>query len=93
VVEIYHAQTLLATYPLPQPGEADHSLVVQGELGESVVLLNQDGVQMVSSACSSQHCVLSGAHHHAGGMIACVPNRILIAVRGRSASGFDAIVE
>jgi len=93
VAEIYHDQLLLATYPLPQAGEAEHSFVVQGELGDAVVLLDQQGVRMTSSPCSSQHCVLSGAHRHAGDIIACVPNRILITVRGRSASGFDAIVE
>jgi len=93
VAEIYHDQLLLATYPLPQSGESSHSVIVQGELGETEIVLDEQGVRMKSSPCSSQHCVLSGAHKHAGEIIACVPNRILVTVRGKSASDFDAIVE
>ncbi|GAV19672.1 hypothetical protein MMIC_P0623 [Mariprofundus micogutta] len=93
VAEIYHGQVLLATYPLPQPGEAAQRLHIEGELGTSEVLLDQEGVRIVSSPCTTQHCVQSGVHRHAGDMIACVPNRILITVRGKSASTYDAIVE
>lgn len=93
MAEIYHGQILLATYPLPQAGEAEQRFEVEGELGETVVVLDQQGARIASSPCSTQHCVLSGAHRHAGDIIACVPNRILISIRGKSASGYDAIVE
>ncbi len=93
VAEIYHGQVLLATYPLPQKGEAEQGFQIEGELGATEVVLDQDGVRIVSSPCTTQHCVHSGAHRHAGDIIACVPNRILISIRGQSASEFDAIVE
>jgi len=93
VAEIYHGQVLLATYPLPQHGEAEQRFQIKGELGDSEVVLDQDGVRIEASPCTTQHCVHSGAHRHAGDIIACVPNRILISIRGKSASEFDAIVE
>jgi len=37
--------------------------------------------------------MLSGSHQHAGDMVACVPNRVLVALRGSGASAFDAVVE
>ena len=93
VAEIYHGKTLLATYPLPNAGEPSNSILIDGELGPSEIVLDAEGVRMASSPCDSQRCVYSGAHRHAGDMIACVPNRILITIRGSAENRFDAIVE
>jgi len=93
VAEVYHGKVLLATYPLPLAGEPAKSFMIEGELGTSEILLDEHGVRMLSSPCSAQRCVYSGAHRHAGDIIACVPNRILITIRGSAESRFDAIVE
>ena len=93
VAEIYHGKRLLATYPLPKAGEVPKTFQINGELGPSEILLDEEGVRITSSPCSAQRCVYSGVHHHAGDMIACVPNRILITIRGNAKRRFDAIVE
>jgi hypothetical protein len=93
MAEVYYDNTLMATYPLPQKGQAPIHFQLEGKLGLSEVVIDEQGVRISSSPCSSQRCVLSGSHRHAGDMIACVPNRILITLRGSSASRFDAIVE
>ena len=93
MAEIYRGDTLLATYPLPQHGEPAITLQVEGEIGLSDIVIDEHGARIASSPCSSQRCVLSGSHAHAGDMIACVPNKILITLRGSAETGFDAIVE
>ncbi len=93
MAEIYHGKTLLASYPLPQAGEKAITLQVEGDLGVSDIIIDEHGARIASSPCSSQRCVLSGSHSHAGDIVACVPNKILIVLRGSEASGFDAIVE
>lgn len=94
MAEIYHGNTLLATYPIPSAGAAPIHLHVDGDLGTSEIIIDEHGARIASSPCSSQRCVLSGAHIHAGDMVACVPNKILIALHGsHQASAFDAIVE
>jgi len=93
MADIYHGDTLVASYPLPQKGEPPVHLQVEGELGLSDIVIDQQGARIATSPCPSQRCVLSGPHHHAGDLIACVPNRILITLRGHSQSAFDAIVE
>ncbi len=93
MADIYHGDTLVATYPLPLPGEKPVHLQVEGELGLSDIVIDQQGARFASSPCPSQRCVLSGPHRHAGDIIACVPNRILITLRGHAESGFDSIVE
>jgi hypothetical protein len=93
VAEIYYGNTLMATYPLPQKGQAPIHFQLEGKLGLSEVVIDEQGARISSSPCNSQRCVLSGPHRQAGDIIACVPNRILIALHGSSESRFDAIVE
>jgi len=93
VAEIYYGNTLMATYPLPEQGGAAIHYELEGKLGLSEVVIDDKGARIRSSPCSSQRCVLSGSHKQAGDVIACVPNRILITLRGSSESRFDAIVE
>ncbi len=93
MAEIYHGDTLLASYPLPKQGEPAITLQVEGDLGLSDIVIDEHGARIASAPCSSQRCVLSGSHSHAGDIIACVPNKILITLRGSAESSFDAIVE
>jgi len=91
--EIYHGDTLLATYPLPQQGQPAVHFQVEGDIGLVNIVIDAAGARITASTCATQRCVLSGVHRHAGDMIACVPNRVLISLRGKAASRFDAIVE
>lgn len=93
IAEIYHGNILLASYPLPKQGDEPIHLSVDGNLGPSEIVLDENGIRIADSPCSSRRCVYAGAHRHAGDMIACIPNRILITIRGSQASQFDAIVE
>ncbi len=93
VAEVYYGKTLLATYPLPKHGEKPIQLQVEGELGASEVILDEQGVRIATSPCDTKRCVYSGAHRHAGDVVACIPNRILISIRGSTNHRFDAIVE
>jgi len=93
MAEIYHGDTMLASYRLPEPGQPPVHFEAEGDLGISEIVINADGVRMASSPCTSQRCVLSGTHRHAGDLVACVPNRILVTIRGSRDSNLDAVVE
>ena len=90
MVHIYHAQTLLATYPL----ESQHAVhfVANGDVGTSEIVIEHGSVRIIHSSCRSKACVLSGAHHRIGAMIACVPNRILVTIEGEN-DALDAIAQ
>jgi len=91
MVHIYHAKTLLATYPLNTP-KAIH-FQAQGDIGTSEITINQQQVWINHSSCRSKHCVRSGHRHQIGEMLACVPNRILVTIEGEQRQSFDAITE
>ncbi|HKI61008.1 MAG TPA: NusG domain II-containing protein [Mariprofundaceae bacterium] len=93
VAEIYHGDTMLASYRLPGPGQAPVHFAAEGDLGISEIVIDASGVRMTASPCASQRCVLSGTHRHAGDLIACVPNRILVTIRGSRDNNLDAVVE
>lgn len=93
MAEIYRGDTLLATYMLPQAGQPAIHFEAEGELGPTEITLDHEGARITVAPCAGQRCVRSGAHRHVGDLIACVPNRILVAIRGSDASGLDAVVE
>jgi len=90
---IYHGDILLATYPLPEDDRIIH-FDADGEIGTSEIIIDRLGARMAHSPCPTQYCVLSGAHKHIGDQIACVPNHILISIRGGDKQGgLDAVAE
>lgn len=92
VADIYRGDTLIASYPLAVDGQPVH-LAVDGPLGVTEIVIDRQGARIVASPCPTQRCVLSGTHHHVGDMVACVPNRVLVTLRGSEDARFDAIVE
>jgi len=90
MVDIYHGHTLLAEYPLH--GQTPVHFAAEGEIGVSDILIAAGEVAISESPCRNKLCVRAGHKHHIGDMIACVPNRILVAIRG-DAHAFDAVVE
>ena len=94
MVEVYHGEVLLAQYPFPEAGKSIH-FDAEGELGSSEITIDHEGVRFTTSPCTTKHCVLNGSHSEGGDIIACVPNRILVAIKGSRTHGvhFDAIVE
>ena len=93
VAEIYRGDMLLATYPLPEPGQPAIHFQAEGEIGPTEIRIDHEGARIAAAPCAGQRCVRSGAHRHAGDFIACVPNRMLVAIRGSDASRLDAVVE
>jgi hypothetical protein len=74
-------------YPLD--GEA--TLRVPGPLGETVVVIKDGAVQVISSPCPEKICVKTGRISKPGQWIACLPNRVFISIRGRRSEQPDAV--
>jgi hypothetical protein len=69
-----------ATYLYPI--DADSQVSVLGPLGETVVVVKDNGVSIASSPCKNQTCVAMGTIHGRGQWLACLPNAVLITVEG-----------
>ncbi|HXH65184.1 MAG TPA: NusG domain II-containing protein [Mariprofundaceae bacterium] len=94
MVLIYHGKHLIAEYPIPSEGAPIH-VQAKGDIGVSDIVIDTHGVHFESSPCIGKQCILAGTKHHPGDIIACVPNRILVSIRGSGArdDGYDGIVQ
>ncbi len=68
------------------PLDRDADITVRGCLGDVTIAVRHGEVRVVSSSCAQQVCVATGAKHQPGDLIACVPNEVLVRVRGGTAS-------
>jgi len=92
---VYHGKTLLASYPLPKGDKVTH-VAAEGEIGVSDIEISKHGIHFVSSPCTTHYCMLSGHKKHTGSVVACVPNHIMVVIRGASDDTqphFDAVTE
>jgi hypothetical protein len=63
---------------------------VQGALGEITLQIENNGIRVRRSSCPNQVCVSQGAVQRPGEMLVCVPNRLVVLLRG-DAKPFDRI--
>ena len=60
----------------------DREVQVEGRLGSSLLKITDGKVRFLQSSCSTQYCVRSGWHEHAGGFAACLPNGVSVHLTG-----------
>ena len=71
---------LCFTAPLDQP----RTLAIDGPLGQTKLVIDEQGARIVESPCPRKICVSMGAAKHTADLLACVPNRILVHIGGSS---------
>ena len=72
---------LCFTAPLDQP----RTLAIDGPLGQTRLVIDEQGVRISESPCPRKICVSMGVAKHTADLLACVPNRILVHIDGSSA--------
>lgn len=60
----------------------DAEIVVHGRAGDVTVAVRDGAVRIAASSCAQQVCVATGAKRERGDLIACVPNEVLVRLRG-----------
>ncbi len=69
------------------PLERDRTAELTGPLGTTRMEIRDGKVRIVSSPCPYKVCIGMGDISHAGEIIACVPNRLLVQILGDEAEG------
>ena len=70
--------------------EEDQVLVVDGPLGSNRIVVRAGEVFVESAPCANQICVKTGTASRPGQWIACLPNRVFVAVEGSGEEQVDA---
>ncbi|MBQ8503190.1 MAG: NusG domain II-containing protein [Clostridia bacterium] len=61
-------------------------------VGGCEILLQKDGVLFLHSECSDKLCEKRGKMTNAGDAMACVPQRVVVALTSEKAADFDSVV-
>ncbi len=83
---IFVGQTVYRELPLQE----GRTVTVDGVLGESVIRVSDGRIRFTDSPCPARYCVHTGWIERTGEVAACLPNGIVIEIRG-GVREFDAI--
>ena len=87
-VEIYVEGELYKTVLLY---EGEQQVEIHTASGSNTVAVYSDGVRVVYADCASQACVNTGKVSTSGGVIACLPHRMMVKLAGDMGGGLDAV--
>ena len=77
---------------LELPLDRDVTTTVTGPLGETVIVVENRSVRIADSPCPNHYCVRMWRLRHRGGITVCVPNRVIVTIRGGSErDSFDGV--
>lgn len=74
--------------------QRDQQVELKGPLGTTVLRIEAGSARIISSPCPQKICIGLGRASHAGDLIACVPNRLVIRIEGAVAEqerGYDLL--
>jgi hypothetical protein len=83
---VFVGQTIHRELPLQE----ERTVTVDGVLGESVIRVSDGRIRFTDSPCPARYCVHTGWIERTGEVAACLPNGVVIEIRG-GAREFDAI--
>ena len=74
------------------PLNQDQITHVKGPLGLTEIEVKKGRARIVSSPCKNKVCIKSGYIRYADRLTACIPNRVVVRIVGKSHRGVDAVV-
>ena len=67
-------------YPL----DADRTINITGPLGATTIEIQDNNAKVIDSPCPDKICIHQGIIHESGQWIACLPNQVLITIKGET---------
>jgi len=86
-VEIRSNNRVVGRYSLDE----DRLIEVPGPIGSTTVCVDSGRARVESSPCPNKICVHMGSVGREGGLIVCVPNRVIVKVGTGRPEGVDAV--
>ena len=74
------------------PLNQDQITHVKGPLGLTEIEVKKGRARIVRSPCKNKVCIKSGYIRYADRLAACIPNRVVVRIVGKSHRGVDAVV-
>ncbi len=88
-VEVRSGEAVAGRYSL----DRDRTVEVTGPLGKTVLRIEGGKARIVGAPCPHKTCMNSGAVGRQGGIIVCVPNRVVVTVGRGVPDDLDAVTQ
>ena len=73
------------------PIGAEETIVVEGQLGSTIVRIGENRAWVEFSPCINQTCMATGVVSRQGQWAACLPNNVLLMIQGIANDDLDAV--
>jgi len=74
------------------PLDQDQKTQVKGPIGLTEIEVKNGHARIIRSPCKNKVCIKSGFIRYADRLAACIPNRVVIRIVGKSHRGVDAVI-
>jgi len=74
------------------PLDQDQKTHVKGPIGLTEIEVKNGRARIIRSPCKNKVCIKSGYIRYADRLAACIPNRVVIRIVGKSLRGVDAVI-
>ena len=74
------------------PLDQDQKTHVKGPIGLTEIEVKNGHARIIRSPCKNKVCIKSGFIRYADRLAACIPNRVVIRIVGKSHRGVDAVI-
>ena len=74
------------------PLDQDQKTHVKGPIGLTEIEVKNGHARIIRSPCKNKVCIKSGYIRYADRLAACIPNRVVIRIVGKSNRGVDAVI-
>ena len=74
------------------PLDQDQKTHVKGPIGLTEIEVKNGHARIISSPCKNKVCIKSGYIRYSERLAACIPNRVVIRIVGKSHRGVDAVI-
>ncbi len=80
---------------LELPLEQDTIQTVNGPIGKTTVAIENGKVRVLDSDCPNHTCIKMGSISHPGEIIVCVPNQVIVTIRGSGSQdqSYDGVTQ
>lgn len=86
-VEIYIDGELYDSYRLTD--DINEEIVIKTELGTNIIKLYDNGANIIDSDCPDKICVNDGFISDPGEMLVCLPNKVVVEIKGQKDDKID----
>jgi hypothetical protein len=69
---------------LPLDNNLNETITVESELGKNIVQISNGKVKISEATCPDKICVEDGAISNPGGMLVCLPNKVVVQIKGQN---------